>query len=98
MCGRRWADSLPPERADAGDSRAFTDDRASTSTSLESLNALLPPSSLAINPWKLDDKSGAAIRGRLPLLYLRLLATGCRCPRARNKAAVESERALLVCS
>ena len=55
------------KRTEVDGRRCSDDDFASASTSLESLNALLPPSSLAINPCTLTEDAEAAVRGRASL-------------------------------
>jgi hypothetical protein len=64
VCGRRWTGVMLLKRTEVDGRRCSDDDFASASTSLESLNALLPPSSLAINPCRLTEDAEAAVRGR----------------------------------
>ena len=67
VCGRRWTGVTLLKRTEVDGRRCSDDDFASASTSLESLNALLPPSSLAINPCRLTEDAEAAVRGRASL-------------------------------
>jgi hypothetical protein len=60
--GRCSAAGLWLTDAEADKRRRFsTENCKSSSTSLESLNALLAPSSLIMNPWALPERMDAAV-------------------------------------